>query len=97
MAKPKKLRVFYVDGRELEVVITMKVRTDTEQHFDLPMSQLSFDKHAAYMAWLALLGSGAEDSDFGAFCEAVFDIGTVEGDTSAGPTGQARPPDTSSS
>lgn len=97
MAKAKKLRITYTDGREVDATIIAADRIAAERHFKLPMSQLGSDEHAFFLAWKALSRSGEESRDFDAFSNVVADLGAPE-EENADPIGEPDPPlDTSSS
>lgn len=93
MAKPKPLRVWFLDEEPVEVRVPPLVQIQAEKEFNSPIYKLDRLEHLFWMAWTSLTRSGKETRDFETFCELVLDIEPVEAADSVNPTAEAQSSD----
>jgi hypothetical protein len=98
----QKLKVVYLDGKEIEAKITPRAEVATERFFERGMAKLQDDAHAEhlyYLAWAALHYADKEPRAFEHFLSDIEDIEMVSNpkDTISGddvdPTQPAQPLD----
>jgi hypothetical protein len=72
-----KLKVTYLDGREVTVLASPRAQVMAEQHFSGTPDAKRIEQ-TYYLAWASLNRSGQEPADFDTFLDAITDVDEVE-------------------
>lgn len=67
-----KLKVVYVDGREITLIASPRAQVETERHFK-GLDENQRIEGSFYMAWAALKWAGKEAADFEAWLDLVIE------------------------
>ena len=89
-----KLKVTYVDGREVEVIASPRAQVMTEQFIGGFVDERRVQA-GYYLAWASLNKAGKEAADYETWLDQVADVEEVE-NKSTDPTQPAQSTDTSS-
>ncbi len=90
-----KLKVTYVDGREVVAVASPRAQVMTEEKFQGITDAFSV-RASYYLAWASLHKAGMEPADYEAWLDLIADVETVENEPADPTTGTAPAPDISS-
>ncbi len=84
-----KLKVTYVDGREVTVLASPRAQVETERHFK-GVDEKQRIEGSFYLAWASLKYAGKEAADFDAWLDLVVeaeeDVPTEEDEQAQDPT-----------
>lgn len=97
MAKPKPLRVWYLNDEPVEIRISPFVQIAAEEEFGQSLGKMDRLRPLYWMAWTQLTRSGKETRSFDEFTDAAIDIEPVEAPDSLDPTLEGQSRDSSSS
>jgi hypothetical protein len=89
-----KIKLWYSDGRQADVVPGARARIETERHYG-GLGPKNVQEATFYMAWEHLKRSGEDVGPFESWIDTVADIEETQADE-VRPTQPAQPADTSS-
>jgi hypothetical protein len=89
-----KLKVAYVDGREIEILASPRAQVMTERQFGGFADTTKVDA-SYYLAWASLNTSGQESADYETWLNLITEVDEVEGEEPR-PTPAAQPAASSS-
>ena len=96
-----KLKIEYIDGREVELLASARAQVDTERHFhSTDQARAQQIESSFYLAWAALRHTGKESGEYEEWLDKVADVEivdkTVEDERATDPTPAAASPTGSS-
>ena len=74
-----KMKVVYVDGREITLLASPRAQVETERHFK-GVDNNNRIEGSLYIAWASLKYAGKETADFDAWLDLVIEAEEVEAD-----------------
>jgi hypothetical protein len=90
-----KLKVMYLDGREVVAVASPRAQVMTEEKFQ-GITDAYAVRSSYYLAWASLHKSGAEPADYETWLDSIAEVEPVESQQPDPTTGTAPSPDGSS-
>lgn len=91
--KVQRVKIYFLDGREVEVSVSPRAQVNTERHIGGDWSTMAI-LSVYRMAWEALRGKDKETSDFETFLDQIEDVEQLKDET-ADPTQPAQSSDSS--
>lgn len=89
-----KLKVVYLDGREVVAVASPRAQVMTEEKFQ-GIHDASSVRAGYYLAWASLHKAGQEPADYESWLDSIIEVEQVEDQVTDPTTGTAPSPDIS--
>jgi hypothetical protein len=94
-AKISRLRIYYSDGREVEVKVKPRAQVETERHVGGDWQTMAI-LSVYYMAWSSVRLTDKTTPDFETWLDTIEDVEQLDGDDAPNPTEETPSPDSSS-
>lgn len=70
-----KLKVTYIDGREVDILASARAQVDTERHFkSTDQAQVQQIESSFYLGWASLRHAGKESGEFEEWLDKVAEV-----------------------